>query len=286
MGLRFPNRVGLAAGFDKNAEAVDGIGRLGFGFIEVGTVTPRVRRGRPPPRLRRLPTAGALINRLGFPNQGAKPLAALLRRRRYRGIVGMNIGKNADTRDYLSCLEAVHDVCDYVAVNVSSSNTPALRELHSRENLEPLLRALLTEREVLRGGSSRSLPILLKVSPDLDGPALEQVAATVQDVGIDGVIATNTTVSRPASALAASAVAGGLSGTPLRPLSLHAVRTLRAHLGTSFPIICVGGIDSPAAARAMRAAGAYLIQLYTGLVFRGPALVASCIAELAGSGEP
>jgi dihydroorotate dehydrogenase len=289
LGLRFPNRVGLAAGFDKNAEAVDGIGRLGFGFIEVGTVTPRPQRGQPPPRLRRLPAAGALINRLGFPNEGAKAVAARLRRRRYRGIVGVNIGKNADTpvaraaHDYVSCLKSVHDVCDYVAVNVSSPNTPALRELHARNHLEPLLRALLTERTELRARAARPLPILLKVSPDLEDEALAQVAATVQEVGLDGVIATNTTVSRPGSAVIAPADAGGLSGAPLRPLSLAVVRKLRAHLGPSFPIIGVGGIDSSAAALDMRAAGADLVQLYTGLVFRGPALVADCVAALSAS---
>ncbi len=289
LGLRFPNRVGLAAGFDKNAEAVDGIGRLGFGFIEVGTVTPRPQRGQPPPRLRRLPAAGALINRLGFPNEGAKSVAARLRRCRYAGIVGVNIGKNADTpvaraaHDYVSCLGAVHDVCDYVAVNISSPNTPALRELHARERLEPLLRALLTERAVLRAGSSRPLPILLKVSPDLDEAALEQVAAVAQDVGLDGVIATNTTVSRPGATSAASADMGGLSGAPLRPLSLQVVSKLRARLGPSFPIIGVGGIDSPAAALSMRAAGADLVQIYTALVFRGPKLVADCVAALGDS---
>lgn len=289
LGLRFANRVGLAAGFDKNAEAVDGIGRLGFGFIEVGTITPRPQRGQPPPRLRRLPAAGALINRLGFPNEGAKAVAARLRRRRYDGIVGVNIGKNADTpvtraaHDYVSCLKTVHDVCDYVAVNISSPNTPALRELHASERLEPLLRALLTERAMLRAGSSRPLPILLKVSPDLDDDALEQVAAVVQGVGLDGVIATNTTVSRPGAASAASADPGGLSGAPLRALSLQVVSKLRALLGPSFPIIGVGGIDSPAAALAMRAAGADLVQLYTGLVFRGPKLVADCVAALSDS---
>ena len=286
LGLRFPNRVGLAAGFDKNAEAVDGLGRLGFGFVEIGTVTPRAQRGQSPPRLRRLPAAGALINRLGFPNEGAKAVAARLRRRRYGGVVGVNIGKNADTpiaravHDYVTCLKAVHGVCDYVAVNVSSPNTPALRELHAHEHLEPLLRALLSERNALLEGSSRALPILVKVSPDLDDAALEQVAATVRSVGLDGVIATNTTVSRPGSSSAAAAIAGGLSGAPLRALSLRAVSRLRAHLGPHLAIIGVGGIDSPAAALAMRAAGADLVQLYTGLVYRGPALVAACVAAL------
>jgi dihydroorotate dehydrogenase len=287
LGLRFPNRLGLAAGFDKNAEAVDGIGRLGFGFIEVGTVTPRPQRGQPPPRLQRLPAARALINRLGFPNDGAKAVAARLRRRRYRGIVGVNIGKSAATplsqaeHDYVSCLEAVHDVCDYVAVNVSSPNTPALRELHARARLEPLLRTLLARRDALRAGR-HALPILLKLSPDLDELALEEVAATVRDVGLDGVIATNTTVHRPGSS-AAAALQGGLSGAPLRERSLQVVATLRARLGPSLPIIGVGGVDSAAAARALRAAGADLVQVYTGLVFRGPSLVAECVAALSAA---
>jgi dihydroorotate dehydrogenase len=293
LGLRFPNRVGLAAGFDKNAEAIDGIGRLGFGFVEVGTVTPRPQRGQPPPRLHRLPAAGALINRLGFPNDGVKAVAARLRKRRYRGIVGVNIGKNPDTpnaeaeRDYVRCLEAVHDVCDYVVVNISSPNTPALRDLHARAQLEPLLRALLAKRDALRRGSARGLPILLKLSPDLDDGALAEVAATVRAAGLDGVVATNTTVQRPGSS-AAAAIHGGLSGAPLRSLSLRVVATLRAHLGASLPIIGVGGVDSPAAALAMRAAGADLVQLYTGLVFRGPAVVAACVAALsaADASEP
>ena len=286
LGLRFPNRLGLAAGFDKNGEAVDGIGRLGFGFIEVGTVTPRPQRGQPPPRLHRLYAAGALINRLGFPNEGAKTVAARLRRRRYRGIVGVNIGKNANTpiaeaaRDYASCLEAVHDVCDYVAVNISSPNTPALRQLHASAHLEPLLRTLLAKRDVLRRSSASPLPILLKLSPDLDDIALAEVAVTVRAVGLDGVIATNTTVQRPGFSAAAVAIHGGLSGAPLRALSLHTVAKLRTHLGSSVPIIGVGGIDSPAAALALRAAGADLVQLYTGLVFRGPALVAECVTAL------
>lgn len=286
MGLRFPNRLGLAAGFDKNGEAVDGIGRLGFGFIEVGTVTPRPQRGQAPPRLHRLPADGALINRLGFPNDGAKAVAARLRHRRYRGIVGINIGKNASTpiadaaRDYTSCLETVHDVCDYVAVNVSSPNTPALRELHARAHLEPLLRTLLTNRDRLRRGAGRALPILLKLSPDLDDAALADVAATVRAVGLDGVIATNTTVQRPGSAAGAADFRGGLSGAPLRALALRMVAKLRGYLGGSLPIIGVGGVDSPAAARALRDAGADLVQVYTGLVYRGPSIVAECVAAL------
>jgi dihydroorotate dehydrogenase len=235
--------------------------------------------------LLRLPAAGALINRLGFPNEGAKAVAARLRKRRYRGIVGVNIGKNADTpiaeavHDYVRCLEAVHDVCDYVTVNISSPNTPALRDLHSRAQLEPLLRTLLEKRDALRKRAERALPLLLKLSPDLDDAAIEEVSATVRATGLDGIIATNTTVERPGST-AAGVIRGGLSGAPLRATSLKVVTKLRSQLGSSFPIIGAGGIDSAAAALAMRAAGADLIQLYTGLVFRGPALVAECVAAL------
>lgn len=286
MGLRFPNRVGLAAGFDKNAAAVDGLGSLGFGFIEVGTVTPRAQRGQPRPRLFRLPAEVALINRLGFPNDGADKVAARLRHRRYRGIVGVNIGKNADTPvaraidDYVSCLRAVRSVADYVAVNVSSPNTVGLRELQERELLEPLLTALLQESG--RGGAAavRRLPLLVKISPDLSPEKLRGIAALLRELPVDGVIATNTTVIPAGVRSATNAAAGGVSGRPLHPVALRTVAQLRAYLGPGFPIIGVGGIDSPQAAVAMRAAGADLIQLYTGLVYRGPALVRRCIRAL------
>ncbi len=200
MGLRFPNRVGLAAGFDKNG--VDGIGRLGFGFIEIGTVTPNAQSGQPRPRLFRLPAKGALVNRLGFPNDGARVVAQRLRRHRYRGIVGVNIGKNASTPieraidDYVSCLRTLHGVADYIAVNISSPNTSALRDLHESQRLEPLLEALLMERNQLLQGTTKRLPLLLKVSPDLDPLALKSVAESVRRCHLDGLIATNTTVNR------------------------------------------------------------------------------------------
>lgn len=286
MGLRFPNRVGLAAGFDKNAIAVDGLGALAFGFIEVGTVTPRPQAGQPRPRLFRLPAAGALINRLGFPNDGAEIVASRLRRRRYRGIVGVNIGKNATTPisravdDYISCLRAVHGVADYVAVNVSSPNTERLRELQSAGRLEPLLTGLLEERRRLR--AARALPLLLKIAPDLERDELAAIARLVARLRLDGVIATNTTVRRSLLPAAIGAEHGGISGTPLRAAALHTVRELRAHLGPDVAIVGVGGIDSPQAAIAMRAAGADLVALYSGLVYRGPSLVAQCVRALAG----
>ncbi len=284
MGLRFANRVGLAAGFDKNASAIDGLGSLGFGFIEIGTVTPRPQPGQPRPRLFRLPTAEALVNRLGFPNDGAEKVAARLRHRTYRGIVGVNIGKNATTPleraidDYLSCLRTMRSVADYIVVNVSSPNTAGLRSLQARELLEPLLTGLLAERGTR--SADRPLPLLLKISPDLSAPELQDVAALLKTLPLNGVVATNTTLSRKGLGTAASAQTGGLSGRPLQPLSLRTVASLRTHLGPDFPIIGVGGIDSASAARAMRTAGADLIQVYTGLIYRGPTLVSQCIRAL------
>ncbi len=290
MGLRFPNRLGLAAGFDKNGVSVDGIGKLGFGFIEVGTVTPRPQPGQPRPRLFRLPGAGALINRLGFPNLGAATVARRLAHRRYRGILGVNIGKNADTPldaavdDYIACLRAVYGVADYVAVNVSSPNTVALRELHRPERLEPLLGALLSERDAISRESGRRIPIVLKVSPDLEFDALEDITRIALRVSLDGIIATNTTTRRDATIVeGAGSEVGGLSGAPLHRFSLRTVSTLRRLLGPGFPIIGVGGVDSPARACAMRSAGADLVQIYTGLVYRGPTLVAQCVRVLDGA---
>jgi dihydroorotate dehydrogenase len=284
MGLRFPNRVGLAAGFDKNGEAVDGLGRLGFGFIEVGTVTPRPQPGQPRPRLFRHARVGALINRLGFPNDGAAIVARRLRQRRYRGVVGVNIGKNAETPldraidDYVACLRAVHGVADYVAVNISSPNTAALRDLHAAERLEPLLSGLMAERDALQRGGTRRVPLLLKVSPDLDATALATVARVASRVSLDGLIATNTTVRHVDAT--STAGPGGLSGAPLHPLSLEVVSALRHLLGSRFTIIGVGGVDSAAKALAMRAAGADLVQIYTGLVYRGPSLVRQLVRAL------
>ena len=220
-GLRFPNRVGLAAGFDKNATAVDGLGALGFGFIEVGTVTPRPQAGQSRPRLFRLPAAGALINRLGFPNDGAAAVAGRLRARRYAGVVGVNIGKNADTPlaravdDYVSCLRTVRAVADYVAINVSSPNTPALRELQAPARLEPILTALLAERR--RAAGARHVPLLIKISPDLTAAELADLARLVRALPLDGVIAVNTTLGRAGLPDAGRGPAGGLSGVPLQP---------------------------------------------------------------------
>lgn len=287
MGLCFPNRVGLAAGFDKNAEAVDGLGKLGFGFIEVGTVTPRPQPGQSRPRLFRLPQSGALINRLGFPNHGAAVIARRLDRLRYRGIIGVNIGKNADTPidravdDYILCLRAVCGAADYIAVNISSPNTASLRDLHRPERLEPLLTSLSSERGAISRELHRHIPIVLKISPDLDFDSLKEIANVAERVSLDGVIATNTTVHREHSMLADAGVQqGGLSGAPLHRRSLKVVSTLRQLLGPAFPIIGLGGIDSPAKACAMRSAGADLVQIFTGLIYRGPSLVAECVRAL------
>jgi len=287
MGLRFPNRVGLAAGFDKSAVAVDGLGGLGFGFIEVGTVTPRPQRGQPRPRLFRLPAADALVNRLGFPNDGAQQVARRLAARRYAGIVGVNIGKNAATpneraiEDYLACVRCLRGVADYLVVNVSSPNTPGLRALQAPEHLRPLLAALRAEL-----AHGRHVPLLAKLSPDLAPEELAALAALVRELGLDGVVAVNTTLARERLPAGAAVPAGGLSGRPLAARALAAVAALRQALGPGPTIIGVGGIDSGAAARAMLAAGADLVQLYTGLIYRGPGLVRECRRALAAGTLP
>jgi dihydroorotate dehydrogenase len=233
MGLTFPNRVGLAAGFDKNAEAVDGLGRLGFGHLEIGTVTPRPQAGSARPRVFRLPSASAVINRLGFPSDGVEAVYARLRTRRYRGVLGVNVGKNADTPlgravdDYVACLRRLYPVCDYVTMNISSPNTARLRELHEPARLEPFLSAALGERDALARRHGRHAPLLLKISPDLDDDVLAAVAKLVTRLGIDGVVATNTTVRRDPTLPPLAKEAGGLSGAPLHATSLRVVRTLR-----------------------------------------------------------
>ncbi len=280
MGLTFPNRVGLAAGYDKNAVCVDALGTLGFGFIEVGTVTPRPQAGNARPRIFRIPDAQAVINRMGFPNEGVAAVCARLRLRRFRGVCGVNIGKNAETpleraeTDYAACLRAVYPYADYVAVNVSSPNTAGLRELEQEERLAGLLESLLDIRSGLVNEHQRRVPLLVKLSPDLSDEALAATAAVIGKLRIDGVIATNTTIQRPRIAeLPCAKQAGGLSGAPLLELATATVRKLRAQLGAQVPIIGVGGIASTDCARQMFAAGADLVQLYTGLVYRGPRLV-------------
>ena len=286
-GLEFLNRVGLAAGFDKSGTAVDGLARLGFGFIEIGTVTPRPQSGNPRPRLFRVARARALINRLGSPNDGAAVVAARLRGRRSRAILGINIGKNAATPnaravdDYLACFAALNPVADYLAINVSSPNTAQLRELQQVEQLAPILEALASARAEVARGTGRRLPLFVKISPDLEPGALADLARLIDACGIDGVIATNTTVAREAiEAEPLKREAGGLSGAPLLPLALAAVRRVRSALPRTTLIGC-GGIGTGAAAIEMRRAGADLVQLYTGLLYRGPRLLADAVAALA-----
>ena len=280
LGLRFPNRVGLAAGFDKNAHDVDSLGRLGFGFIEVGTVTPRPQAGNPRPNLFRLVPDEALINRLGFNNEGAEAAARRLEVRRYAGICGVNIGKNFDTplessaQDYAKCLRTVYSVADYITINVSSPNTPGLRGLQDPGALRPLLLELANLREQLQPIHSKRVPLLVKLSPDLTDEQVSTIGRELREMPVDGVVATNTTISRPAGLKSAAASeTGGLSGRPLHSRSVTVLRALRSALGPDFPIIGVGGILSAEDGQATRGAGADLLQLYTGLIYRGPALI-------------
>lgn len=287
MGLPFRNRVGLAAGLDKNGEAIEAFDRMGFGFIEVGTVTPRPQRGNERPRMFRIPSEKALINRLGFNNQGVDALvkrAACVRR---HAVLGINIGKNADTPmeqaelDYLACLHKVYAVADYITVNISSPNTRNLRDLQQAGRFDSLLASLTDARETLTARYGARRPILVKIAPDIDDEGLIGIADAARRHGIDGLIATNTTVSREAVAgLAHAHEVGGLSGAPLLNASNAIVARLRERVGPDFPLIGVGGIQSGADAVSKRAAGADLVQLYTGLIYRGPALVGECARAL------
>jgi dihydroorotate dehydrogenase len=284
MGLVFANRIGLAAGFDKNATCVDAMGALGFGFLEVGTLTPQAQAGNPRPRVFRLPKARAVINAMGFPNEGVAAAVARLRRRRYSGVCGVNIGKNAATplaqatADYVAALQAVYECADYVAINISSPNTQGLRQLQAGDQLRPLLQALLATRAELAERVGWRVPLVVKLSPDLSPDELAATAQVIRELQMDGVIATNTTLDRAAVAgLAHAQRAGGLSGEPLREKSTAVIRQLRELLGPDMPLIGVGGISSAADATAMFAAGADLIQVYTGLIYRGPGLVGELV---------
>jgi dihydroorotate dehydrogenase len=288
MGLAFPNRVGVAAGLDKNAEHIDGLAALGFGFIECGTVTPRAQPGNPKPRVFRLIESEALINRMGFNNGGVERFVANAARARWRGIVGINIGKNFDTPneravdDYLACLRAVYARAAYVAVNISSPNTKGLRELQHEEALGSLLAALKKEQTALAQKHGKHTPITIKIAPDLQPTAIEGIARLLVRHAIDGVIATNTTISRAAvKGVARADETGGLSGRPLREQATLVIAALARALDGALPIIGVGGILSGADAKEKIDAGASLVQLYTGLVYRGPDLVAECARAIA-----
>ncbi len=282
-GLLFPNRVGLAAGLDKNARCVDALGAMGFGFCEVGTVTPLPQPGNPKPRMFRLPSAHALINRLGFNNDGLEAFITNVRRSRFRDsgrILGLNIGKNATTPieraadDYLRCLEGVYPHADYVTVNISSPNTRNLRELQSDTALGALLSALAKRRKQLRKQHQRRVPLFVKIAPDLDEEQVGHIARLLQAHGMDGVVATNTTTQRAAVAgLSHAGETGGLSGAPLLQASNQVIRQLRSALGPAYPIIGVGGILSAQDAVSKMQAGADLVQIYTGLIYQGPDLV-------------
>jgi len=283
MGLELPNPVGLAAGLDKDAEHVDALAALGFGFLEVGTVTPRPQPGNPRPRLFRLPASHALINRLGFNSAGLDVLLANLERASWRGVLGINIGRNADTPreraadDYATCLERVYPRAGYVAINVSSPNTAGLRALQEKDELDALLGRLTALRTRLADRHGRRVPLALKVAPDLDGAQVRVIAAAVRRHGLDAVIATNTTVSREGvEGQPHAAEQGGLSGAPLRARATRVLGAFAAELKGELPLIGAGGVMTGADAAEKLAAGAALVQLYTGLVFRGPELVAEC----------
>jgi len=291
-GLHFPNRIGLAAGLDKNGQCIDGLGAMGFGFIEVGTVTPLAQPGNAKPRMFRITERQALINRLGFNNGGLAAFIANVQRarsfRRAGGILGLNIGKNAATPieravdDYLLGLDGVYPHADYVTVNISSPNTQDLRALQSDEALDALLSALNTRRAALAAKHGRSVPMFVKIAPDLDEAQVGVIAATLRKHGIDGVIATNTTIARDAvQGLPHAAEIGGLSGDPVFEPSNRVIRLLRKALGAGYPIIGVGGVTSGAAARAKVEAGADLVQIYTGLIYKGPSLVTEAARALA-----
>lgn len=293
-GLTFANRVGLAAGLDKNARCIDGLGAMGFGFVEVGTVTPLAQPGNPKPRLFRLPQAQALINRFGFNNEGLASFVTNVKhsvfyRQRQSPktaripspmLLGLNIGKNAATPmeratdDYLACLDAVYPYADYVAVNISSPNTKNLRALQSDDALDSLLGAIAQRRQLLAAQHGKQTPVFVKIAPDLDASQVAVIAATLKRHGMDGVIATNTTLSREAvQGLAHADEAGGLSGAPVLAMSNRVIGQLRSALGPGFPIIGVGGVMSAEDAVSKIRAGADLVQIYTGLIYRGPELV-------------
>ncbi|MES2538193.1 MAG: quinone-dependent dihydroorotate dehydrogenase [Pseudomonadota bacterium] len=294
MGITFPNPVGLAAGLDKDGAYIDGLAALGFGFIEIGTVTPRPQKGNPKPRMFRLPKENAIINRLGFNNGGLDAFVANVQASRFfqnkEGVLGLNIGKNADTPieraadDYLLCLEKVYPYASYVVVNISSPNTKDLRQLQGASELDTLLARLGESRQRLADQHGRYVPVALKIAPDIGSEQIKIIAEALIRYRMDAVIATNTTITRDAvQGRPHAAEAGGLSGSPVFELSNKVIRALKAELGGACPIIGVGGILSGQDARAKIDAGASLVQLYSGLVYRGPALVRECAAALRDS---
>jgi len=287
MGLRFPNPVGLAAGLDKNGECIDALAALGFGFIEIGTVTPRPQPGNPKPRLFRIPEANAIINRFGFNNVGVERLVENVRAARFDGILGINIGKNFDTPieraadDYVACLARVYPHASYIVVNISSPNTKDLRKLQREDELGGLLATVARERDRQRRATNRRVPLVVKIAPDLGDEAIAAIAELLVQYEIDGVAATNTALSRAGvEGLPHAEEAGGLSGAPLTQRSTAVIAKLAAALAGRIPIIGMGGIMSADDARAKFAAGATLVQLYSGLIYRGPGLVREIVTAL------
>lgn len=287
MGITFPNPVGLAAGLDKNATCIDALSRMGFGFIEVGTVTPVGQEGNPKPRMFRLPEANAIINRMGFNNEGLETFIENVQASNYQGVLGINIGKNKDTpeeegpEDFRKCLEAVYPYASYVTVNISSPNTPGLRDMQHGKQLELLLDTLKQEQKKQHRLTKRYVPLVVKIAPDLAQEAVEAVVQLLLDFDIDGMIATNTTLERDAVAhLEHGDEAGGLSGHPVREKSLDVIRWARAKAGPEFPIIGVGGIDDAVSAQAKIDAGAQLVQVYTGFIYQGPKLIRDIVKQV------
>ncbi len=292
-GLTFAHPLGLAAGFDKNGDYLDALGALGFSHVELGTVTPRPQPGNPKPRMFRIPGRCALINRMGFNNKGVDHLAARVAQSRYRGIRGISIGKNFDTalenahHDYVECLRKVYAFADYVAVNVSSPNTERLRELQAGEGLKRILGSLLEERHALEKRHGSTVPLLVKIAPDLDAEQVSALARDARSLELDGVIATNTSTDLAlADGLAPPQAKGGLSGAPLHRLSVGVIAQLRAELGADFPIVGVGGIVSADHAVKTLEAGADLLQVYTGFAYRGSALIEEILRALPECAPP
>ena len=280
MGLEFSNPVGLAAGLDKNGECIDGLAALGFGFIEIGTVTPRPQPGNPKPRLFRLPEVQGVINRMGFNNKGVDYLVEQVKKSKYDGILGINIGKNFDTpvenatSDYITCMQKVYDHASYITVNISSPNTPGLRDLQQGDSLESLIIAVKEEQSKLSGKTNRYVPVAVKIAPDMDDQGIEWVAETLKKHEVDGVIATNTTISRDlVKGLPYGDEQGGLSGAPVFASSTEVTRKLADKLDGALPIIGVGGITDKQSAADKIQAGSNLVQIYSGFIYEGPKLI-------------
>ena len=284
MGIEFPNAVGLAAGLDKNAEAFEALGALGFGFVEVGTVTPKGQSGNPKPRLFRLPEHNAIINRMGFNNKGVDHMVSRIRKHAYKGVLGVNIGKNLTTSvedaaaDYLACLEEVIPYADYITANISSPNTPGLRSLQFGESLAELISPLVEAKKRYAQENGRQVPLAVKIAPDMTDDEIKMVADTLVEQQVDAIIATNTTLSRDAVVGHKYAnEAGGLSGAPVKDASTHVVSVLCDHLKGTLPVIGVGGILSGTDAVEKLQAGAKLVQIYSGFIYRGPELVQEAV---------